>query len=461
MSPRQNSSGADRETWITVTFGGGRTVEYWGDPEEPTPEYVYYEPPERDPDRETWITSILADGRTFRWWGDPEFDQTPDPEDAEEVPPAMEVRQERKPKVGLAPAILGRESRFKPLSLKEIGELPPPAWLIDGLVPGDGLVVLYGEPRAGKSFLGLDWGLSVATGVPWLGHEVKQGEVVYIYAEGARALAQRANAWLQEHGKPEAPLFRALPVAVSISDPRELSEFVKAVRSVCRNPRLIIIDTLARNFGEGNESLAQDMNAFVRGCDDLRARFPGATILVVHHPGKDQKKGARGSVALRGAVDAEFGLTRIGDAITLKNEKQKDGEEAPPISLELARVTLPDRSTSRVVRSANAGSIGMGTTPDEPRKDPRVVKTDAGCLEALAALGPEGASLADWERAADRANDTFYKSRDRLVESGKVIHDKDNARYIAAETLAGPGPEVVQDGSNSLEVQKVSPEVPL
>jgi hypothetical protein len=347
------------------------------------------------------------------------------------------------------------------MTLSEIAELPPPEWLINGLLPEGGLVVLYGDPAAGKSFLALAWGLSVATGTPWLGREVRRGEVVYIYAEGPRGLTRRANAWLQEHGKTEAPLFRAVPVAVSISDPKELSEFVKAVRSVGRNPRLIIIDTLARNFGEGNESLAQDMNAFVRGCDDLRVRFPGATILVVHHPGKDHKKGARGSVALKGAVDAEFELTRSGDAITLKNEKQKDGEEAKPIPLELARVTLRDGNISRVIRSTACGPIGAGINPTERRIDPRIVRTDADSLKALAAFGPGGTSLADWERAADRANDTFYSSRDRLVKAGKVIHDTEIARYIAAEAIAGPGPEVVQDGSNSLEVQKVSPEVPL
>jgi hypothetical protein len=76
-------------------------------------------------------------------------------------------------------------SRFKPLSLKEMEDLPPPQWLIGGLAPADGLVVLYGEPGAGKSFVALDWGLSVATGAPWLGREVKQGEVVYIGRAGA------------------------------------------------------------------------------------------------------------------------------------------------------------------------------------------------------------------------------------------------------------------------------------
>jgi hypothetical protein len=210
---------------------------------------------------------------------------------------------------------------------------------------------------------------------------------------------------------------------------------------VTKQPRLIIIDTLARNFGEGNESLAQDMSAFVRGCDDLRSGFPGVTVLVVHHPGKDQRRGARGSVALKGAADAEFALARKEDHCTLTNEKQKDGEEAKPISLELARVKLADGGTSRVIRSSKAGSVEIAF--GQTRKDPRTIKTDAGCLETLASFGPGGATLADWERAAGRANDTFYSSRDRLVTAGKVRLDQESARYIAVERSGGPGPGLV------------------
>jgi integrase len=167
----------------------------------------------------------------------------------------------------------------------------------------------------------------------------------------------------------------------------------------------------------------------------------------------------RGNGPYLGLRNAFRRLTRAGDGLTLKNEKQKDGEEAKPISLELARVNLPDGKTSRVVRGTKGSAFGA--PPIEPRKDPRIVATDAHSLQALAAFGPEGATLSQWEKAVDRSNDTFYKSRDRLVEAGKVIHDKENARYVAAEPKPSPGPELVQNGSNRLEVQKVSPEVPL
>ena len=269
----------------------------------------------------TWITIETKDGR-FRYWGDPD-DEPPWDELEAPVPDTRPSQQQSRK----------QRDRFKPLTLGEIAELPPPEWLIAGLVPEDGLVVLYGEPSVGKSFVALDWGLSVAEGIPWLGHDVRQGKVVYIYAEGARGLRRRSDAWLKAHDRVDAPCFRAVPIAVTIPDPGERSEFVKAVRSASKHPQLIIIDTLARNFGAGNESLAQDMNGFVKGCDDLRAEFPGATVLVVHHSGKDQRKGARGSLALQGATDAVFALTRSGGGLSLANEKQKDGEEALPILL--------------------------------------------------------------------------------------------------------------------------------
>src|SRR5438105_379546 len=53
-----------------------------------------------------------------------------------------------------------------------------------------------------------------------------------------------------------------------------------------------------------------------------------------------------------------FALIRSGNTLTLKTEKQKDGEEAKPMSLELAQVRLADGNTSLVVRSMKSGTSG-------------------------------------------------------------------------------------------------------
>src|SRR5205814_1456712 len=100
-----------------------------------------------------------------------------------------------------------------------------------------------------------------------------------------------------------------------------------------------------------------------------------------------------------------------------------------------------DGKTSLVVRSAKGTTMGPGSA--EPKRDARIVQTDAHSLQTLMGFGPGGATLAQWERAVDRANDTFYKSRDRLVKAGKVSFDAETACYVTLEPSGSPVPGVV------------------
>jgi RecA-family ATPase len=230
--------------------------------------------------------------------------------------------------------------RFRPQTLKEIATLPPLTWLIERHVPEDGLIVLYGEPNAGKTFIALDWALSVAAGTPWLGRQVQAGEVVYVYAEGSRGILQRCEAWRQERGLAEVPPdFRAVACPVNMLEPIEWGSLLAAIIDAGLNPRLIVLDTLARCFGAGDENQTRDMNAFVHGCDKLRQWFPGASVLVVHHTGKNAERGARGSIALTAAADVEFQVepSAVG-GIKLRNTKQKDSAHLPDLRLQLAEV---------------------------------------------------------------------------------------------------------------------------
>ncbi len=67
----------------------------------------------------------------------------------------------------------------------EVEQLPDPSWLINPILPEQGLVVLLGPPGIGKSFVALDWALSIKAGQEWLGHSLMQGNVLYIAAEGS------------------------------------------------------------------------------------------------------------------------------------------------------------------------------------------------------------------------------------------------------------------------------------
>src|SRR5438270_900323 len=93
--------------------------------------------------------------------------------------------------------------RDRLVSAEGLDDLPEVEWLIDGLLPKDSFVLLYGIPGCGKSFLALDWAFSVGSRRPnWLGHSIAgNGQpVLYIVAEGARGIRQRRQAWETAHG---------------------------------------------------------------------------------------------------------------------------------------------------------------------------------------------------------------------------------------------------------------------
>ena len=76
----------------------------------------------------------------------------------------------------------------------------PIDWLIEGCIPRDCIAGVIGASGAGKSFVTVSMCGSIATGLPWYGHPVKQGGVIYLAGEGQRGLRTRFDAWALEHG---------------------------------------------------------------------------------------------------------------------------------------------------------------------------------------------------------------------------------------------------------------------
>ncbi len=217
-----------------------------------------------------------------------------------------------------------------------------PWYLIKGLMPKTGLHVLYGAPGSGKSFVALDAALHVATGRSWAGRRVRQADVVYVASEGGAGFRLRVIAALdalRTKGCLDDARLGLITVAPNLG--RERSDQDRLVREVQEQsellglrPGLIVLDTLARSIQGLDESSTRDMNDFIANASVLGSRL-NALVMPIHHSGKDEDRGMRGSSALLGAADAVWRLRSEADLKQIEVEKMKDAESGSSFSFNL------------------------------------------------------------------------------------------------------------------------------
>jgi len=291
---------------------------------------------------------------------------------------------------------------YELLDVAGIAQIPPPSWLVEGMIPASAFSVLYGPSNAGKSFLGLDFALCIATGLPWWGRETEQGTVVYIAAEGVGGLAHRNAAWQIERalalGEPDGlDRLRFLPEAPNLLDHGDVDRVRRTLEPIT-DLKAIVIDTMARCMIGGDENSARDVGVFVNAVDTIRADH-GAAGLVVHHTGKDGEN-ERGSSALRGAADAMMKLVPDGASLRLECDKAKDAAKFDPWSLHLAEV-----GESCVIR------VGSDTE--------RLSDQEERVLRSLPeAFGSSPATTAKLLVASGVPERTFYRAVQSLTQRG-------------------------------------------
>ena len=208
-------------------------------------------------------------------------------------------------------------------------------WTIEGILPHDAiLTVIWGASATYKSFIfGVDLGLSIATGKDWHGKKTTRKKVIYCCGEGQSGALKRIMAWQKHHNTPANGLFHVLGMPPCIDNIDDTDEFIQAVKDIC-NGGVIIIDTLARTM-QGDENSTHDMSAYVNACKKITEET-GAQVVLIHHTGKDEARGMRGSYALRAAADVEIQVQKTAEKrVSVRCEKQKDHDNFPPMHFEM------------------------------------------------------------------------------------------------------------------------------
>ncbi|MCC5982704.1 MAG: AAA family ATPase [Oceanicaulis sp.] len=320
-------------------------------------------------------------------------------------------------------------------------EFRAPAFVVRDYLEADTLALLFGDPGCGKSFQAVEVACCIATGTDWYGKPTKQGAAIYVAGEGRNGLKRRFRAWeiRHQHSLDDAPLYVST-MAAAMCDPVAAATVRAAVDEVAAAhgpPAVVVVDTLARNFGPGDENSTQDMTAFIAAADAIRTRY-GCTVLLVHHTGHADKTRARGAMALKGALDAEYRMDKDESGVVrFEGTKMKDAPIPEPMAFRLCPVELGIQDDEgREVTSAVLEPTSYEPPPKAGKQGRGKWQTVA--LEQLQRLcrehrqrvedsgrDPEVArvSVEDWRTAcmgADMRRTSFYRVKDTLAAQGLI-----------------------------------------
>lgn len=343
--------------------------------------------------------------------------------------------------------------------------LTGPKFLVDELIEENTLVQIFGQSGCGKSFLAIDLACSVASGRDFHQRRTKKGLVVYVAGEGRRGALRRIHAWAKaKHVELSEIDLYVSRTAVGMNSDVHISELkaeLYSLRDQYGPLVLIILDTVARNFGDGDENDTKDMTKFVNAIDALNDEFQ-CTTLLIHHSGHADRDRARGSSALKGALDAEFKTAKSEDTIFLECTKMKDQDHPSKMAFYLIPIDIGTEENGNAISSAyleyrgNRSMMSARLTPAElfaVKMFREAWKAQGGT--DLDTLNPITVTLEQWRNAyyrrathdkSDSKRKAFERSRQSLARKGWITVDDDI--YTLLPRTYGHDPDI-QD--NDLE----------
>ncbi len=330
--------------------------------------------------------------------------------------------------------IVRQRVSFELIPLSEMAKnFKEPDWLIENVCERESVIAFFGQAKAGKSFVTVDMAASIATGNSWHGHLTKKSPIVYLAGEGNANLLKRFLSWseIRKISLDDAPIVISSRGARLLDDKDHqlLKDTITATEDRYGDIGMIIVDTLARNFGGGNENSTEDMNAFIERIDDLKDTYKSC-MAIVHHSGHGTSSRARGSSVLPAAVDAEYKVLRkdVNEEmyVSLSQTLIKDGT---PMKTKEFKFQLHDF----VGQGVTSGALVEEAIPMEKALN----ETKMKILETIKAIQKEAevpalmwVSKSIISDVSKLKSNTLSKPLAQLVEQGLLNHEKPNGYQV-------------------------------
>ena len=212
-----------------------------------------------------------------------------------------------------------------------------PEWLVDGMIPAGGTVLLSGMPKSGKTTLARQLALTASRGAPFLGRDTgvwggARGEgsrVLYMALQGRKQGAWQAFKDMGMQPGDEIDFVFEGP-------PNGQRQWLRAAIEKAE-ASVVVIDMLFTLFGVKEISEYGEMNTVMNQIVDV-SKSTGATIISLHHSPKNGGSSYLGSTAIRGSYDTGIFLKRDETGGSVQTD-QREGEDMPSIRLKLDPVT--------------------------------------------------------------------------------------------------------------------------
>lgn len=317
-------------------------------------------------------------------------------------------------------------SRLAWLWAADLPEEPEPdEQIVEGVIGRLALSVLYGDSNSGKTFFVIDMACALARRVRWMSRNTLGGLVVYLATESPQSVRTRLQAYQKHHQLKVANLAivqSPIDLFDGAADAMAVVELVRQLESeVGEKCELVIGDTLSRMAAGANENSGEDMGTVIKHAELIK-RQACVHVMLIHHSGKDQAKGARGWSGLRAAIDTEIEVTvddSTGQRVAEITKQRDIPGKGDRIGFRLEVVDLgpgqwDGRRTSCVVVPADA--------PVKAAKGKRQSEVAGAIVEALHSRGT-GMKRAELAKHLDGRyhRQSVYKEIGKMVDAKRLI----------------------------------------
>jgi RecA-family ATPase len=234
--------------------------------------------------------------------------------------------------------------KYKYLTVKELLEmkLPKNLFLVEKLVPDQGITVISGHPGNCKSWILLHIIHCIEKKYPVFGKfNTKKGKTLLIDEESGKAEMSRRIKMLKLRKNSKICLY--IQNGIKVDNKKDLEEIISLIKN--ENIKLVVLDPFIA-IHDKPENSAEEIQKVMNALQKIT--LSGATVLFAHHNRKDydqknpffSSQNMRGSSAILGRVDSQIEIKKIKTIenetiLTITHNKIRTGIPVKPFKIKM------------------------------------------------------------------------------------------------------------------------------